>query len=81
MKTIALIDTRSEVPVVSLGMLVSAHETMAAASPATTLPEDRGCRWVISGPKSTLKDRLDVGQVVEPAHLGGKQINQEENPN
>ena len=36
-------------------------------------------RAATSGPRSfTLKDRLEAGQAVQPAHLGRKQINQAE---
>ncbi len=70
MKTIALIDTRSEVPRVSLGILVSAHDTVTeafAANDAFQKAEPSGCH--IRTKIATLKDRLDVGQAVEPAHL------------
>ena len=36
-------------------------------------------RAATSGPRSfTLKDRLEAGQAVQPAHLGRKQITQAE---
>jgi hypothetical protein len=77
MKTIALIDTRSEVPGVSLGILVSTHPNVMAAFAANdafqqTEASGRHIRTKIV----TLKGRLDVGQPVQPAHLAGKQINQ-----
>jgi hypothetical protein len=70
MKTIALIDTRSEVPGVSLGILVSAHGTVKEAFAANeafqkTEPAGRHIRTKIV----TLKDWLDVGQAVQPTHL------------
>ena len=64
MKTIALIDTRLEVPGVSLGILVSTHpDVMDAFQKAEA--SGRHIRTKIV----TLKDRLDVGQPVQPAHL------------
>jgi hypothetical protein len=77
MKTIALIDTRPEVPGLSLGILVSAHDTVTeafAANDAFQKAEASGRH--IRTKIATLKDRLDVGQAVEPAHLGRKQMNQ-----
>jgi hypothetical protein len=74
MKTIALIDTRLEVPGVSLGILVSTHPDVMAAFAAN----DAFQKAEASGPHTrtkivTLKDRLDVGQPVQPAHLAGSQ--------
>jgi hypothetical protein len=70
MKTIALIDTRSEVPGISLGILVSTHPDMMAAFEGNdafqkTAASGRHIRTKIV----TLKDQVDVGQAVEPAHL------------
>jgi hypothetical protein len=74
MKTIALIDTRLELPGVlpgvSLGILVSTHPDVMAAFAANDAfqkaeASDRHIRTKIV----TLKDRLDVGQPVQPAHL------------
>ena len=70
MKTIALIDTRSEVPGVSLGILVSAHETMAAAFAANEAfqkAEAAGCH--IRTKIVTLGAELAAGEPVQPAHL------------
>jgi hypothetical protein len=68
MKTIALIDTRLEVPGVSLGILVSTHPDMMTAFAANDAfqkaeASGRHIRTV------TLKDRLDAGQPVQPEHL------------
>jgi hypothetical protein len=68
LKIIALIDTRSEVPGVSLGILVSTHATMTEAFAANEAFQKRagdGHRTKIV----TLKDQIDVGQAVQPAHL------------
>jgi hypothetical protein len=70
MKTIALIDTRSEVPGVSLGILVSTHDTVMeafAGNDAFQKAAAAGCH--IRTKIVTLKDQLEVGQAVEPAHL------------
>ena len=69
-KTIALIDTRPEVPGETLGILVSTHPDVMAAFAANDAfqkaePSGRHIRTKIV----TLKDRLDVGQPVQPAHL------------
>ena len=70
MKTIALIDTRPEIPGVSLGVLVSAHDTVAEAFAANeafqkTEVAGRHIRTKIV----TLKDQLQAGMVVQPSHL------------
>jgi hypothetical protein len=70
MKTIVLIDTRLEVPGVSLGILVSTHPDMIAAFAGNDAfqkasADGRHIRTTIV----TLKDRLEVGQAVKPAHL------------
>jgi hypothetical protein len=70
LKTIALIDTRSEIPGVSLGILVSTHPDMMAAFAGNdafqkTEASGRHIRTKIV----TLKDQLEVGQAVRPAHL------------
>jgi hypothetical protein len=70
MKTIALIDTRSEIPGVSLGILVSTHPDMMAAFAGNDAFQKaaaggRHIRTKIV----TLKDQLEVGQAVQPAHL------------
>jgi hypothetical protein len=70
MKTIALIDTRSEVPGETLGILVSTHpDVMAAfaANDASQKAEAAGRH--IRTKIVTLKEQLAVGQPVEPAHL------------
>jgi hypothetical protein len=64
LKTIALIDTRSEVPGVSLGILVSTHPDMMAAFQKIA---DSGGH--IRTKIVTLKDQLDAGQAVRPSHL------------
>jgi hypothetical protein len=70
MKPIALLDTRSEVPGVSLGILVSTHPDMMAAFAANdAFQKTEAAGGHIRTKIVTLKDRLDVGQVVEPAHL------------
>ena len=76
-KTIALIDTRLEVPGVSLGILVSTHPDVMAAFAAN----DAFQKAEVSGRHIrtkivTLKDRLDVGQSVSASALGRKQMNQ-----
>ena len=70
MKTIALIDTGSEVPGVSLGILVSAPRHREGG------PRCQGAfqKAAASGGHIrtkivTLKDQLAVGQPVQPAHL------------
>ena len=70
MKTIPLLDTGSEVPGVSLGILVSTHDTVMeafAANDAFQKAEAAGRN--IRTKIVTLKDRLAVGQPVQPAHL------------
>jgi hypothetical protein len=70
MRTIALIDTRLEVPGVSLGILVSTHPdvmTAFAANDAFQKAEASGHH--IRTKIVTLKDRLDAGQPVQPEHL------------
>jgi hypothetical protein len=70
MKTIALIDTRSEVAGVSLGILVSAHETMAAAFAANdAFQKTQSAGHHIRTKIVTLKDPVDVGKAVQLAHL------------
>ena len=70
MKPIALIDTRSEVPGVSLGILVSAHDTVLAAFAANEVfQKTEASGRHIRTKNVTLKNRLDAGQAVEPAHL------------
>ena len=69
-KTIALIDTRSEVPGETLGILVSVHDTVMEAFAANdafqkTEAAGRHIRTKIV----TLKDQLEIGQAVQPAHL------------
>jgi hypothetical protein len=70
MKTIALIDTRPEIPGISLGILVSTHPDMMAAFAANeafqkTEVSGRHIRTKIV----TLKDPLQAGTAVQPAHL------------
>jgi hypothetical protein len=70
MKPIALIDTRREVPGVSLGILVSTHDDVMAAFAANdAFQKTEGAGRHIRTKIVTLKDRLDVGQPVEPVHL------------
>jgi hypothetical protein len=70
MKTIALIDTRSEVPGVSLGILVSAHDTVLAAFAGNdAFRKTAAAGGHIRTKIVTLKDQLEVGQAVELAHL------------
>ena len=72
MKTIALIDTRLKVPGVSLGILVFTHPDMMAAFAANDAFQkaEASGRHIRTKTKIvTLKDRLDVGQPVQPAHL------------
>jgi hypothetical protein len=70
LKTIALMDTRSEIPGVNLGILVSTHPDMMAAFAANdvfqkTAASGRRIRTKIVA----LKDRIVPGQHVRPAHL------------
>jgi hypothetical protein len=70
MKTIALIDTRLEVPGVSLGILVSTHpDVMAAFAANDAFQKAEASGRHIRTKIVTLKDRLDVGQPVQLAHL------------
>ena len=70
MKTIALIDTRLEVPGETLGILVSTHpDMMAAFAGNDAFQKAAATGGHIRTKIVTLKDRLDVGQAVEPAHL------------
>jgi hypothetical protein len=70
MKTIVLIDTRFEVPGVSLGILVSTHpDVMAAFAANDAFQKAEASGRHIRTKIVTLKDRLDVGQPVQPAHL------------
>ena len=69
MKTIALIDTRLEVPGVSLGILVSTHPDVAAFAANDAFQKAEASGRHIRTKIVTLKDRLDVGQPVQPAHL------------
>jgi hypothetical protein len=70
MKTIALIDTRPEIPGISLGILVSTHPDMMAAFAANeafqkTEASGRHIRTKIVA----LKDHLQAGMAIQPAHL------------
>jgi hypothetical protein len=68
MKTIALIDTRLEV--VSQGILVSTHpDVMAAFAANDAFQKAEASGRHIRTKIVTLKDLLDVGQPVQPAHL------------
>ena len=70
MKTIALIDTRSEVSGVSLRILVSTHPDMMAAFAANdAFQKAEGGGRHIRTKIVTLKDLLEVGQPVQPEHL------------
>ena len=67
MKTIALMDTRSEVPGVSLRILVSTHpDVMAAFAANDVFQKAEASGRHIRTKIVTLKDRLDVGQPVQP---------------
>ena len=69
-KTIALIDTRLEVPGVSLGILVSFYpDVMAAFAANDAFQKAEASGRHIRTKIVTLKDQLDVGQPVHPAHL------------
>ena len=70
LKTIALIDTRSEVPGVSLGILVSTHSDMMAAFAANDVFQKTAASGGHIRTKIvTLKDQLDADQTVRPSHL------------
>ena len=70
MKTIVLIDTRLEVPGVSLGILVSTHpDVMAAFASNDVFQKAEASGRHIRTKIVTLKDRLDAGQPVQPEHL------------
>jgi hypothetical protein len=70
MKTIALIDTRSEVPGKTLGILVSTHSDMVAAFAGTdAFQKTEAAGGHIRTKIVTLKDQLDVGQAVQLSHL------------
>jgi hypothetical protein len=69
MKTIVLIDTRSEVPGESLGILVSTHPDMMAAFVANdAFQKAEGDGRHIRTKNVTLKDPLDPGQPGRPTH-------------
>ena len=69
-KTIALIDTRLEVPGVSLGILVSFYpDVMAAFAANDAFQKAEASGRHIRTKIVTLKVLLDVGQPVQPAHL------------
>ena len=77
MKTIALIDTRSEVPGKTLGILVSTHPDMVAAFAGNdAFQKAEGGGRHIRTKILTLKDPLDPGQPVRPTHLAESQMNQ-----
>jgi hypothetical protein len=70
MKTIALIDTRSELQGQRLGTVVSTYVTMAAAFKGNdTFQASSGQKEHIRTKIVTLKERLDAGEDVLPAHL------------
>jgi hypothetical protein len=72
MKTIALIDTRSEIPGETLGTLVSTHpDVMAAFAANDAFQKAEASGRHIRTKIVTLKERLEVGQAVRPAHLAG----------
>jgi hypothetical protein len=63
MKTIALIDTRSEIPGETLGILVSTHPNVMAAFAANdAFQQAEASGRHIRTKIVTLKGRLDVGQ-------------------
>ena len=71
MKTIALIDTRSEIPGETLGILVSTYPNVMAAFVANdAFQKAEGDGRHIRTKIVTLKDPLDPGQPVRPTHLG-----------
>ena len=77
MKTIALIDTRLEVPGVSLGILISTHPNVMAAFAANdAFQKAEASGRHIRTKIVTLKDRLDVGQPRPADAPGRKQMNQ-----
>ena len=70
MKTIALIDTRLEVPGVSLGILVSTHpDVMAAFAANDAFQKAEASGRHIRTKIVTLKDPLEAGAPVRPEHL------------
>jgi hypothetical protein len=70
MKPIALIDTRSEVPGETLGILVSTHpDVMAAFVANDAFQKTEAAGGHIRTKIVTLKDQLDVGQAVHLADL------------
>ena len=70
MKSIALIDTRSEVPGISLGILVSTHpDVMAAFDANDTFQKTEAAGRHIRTKIVTLKDRIEPGRHVRPTHL------------
>ena len=77
MKSIALIDTRSEVPGGSLGILVSTHPDMMAAFAANDVFQKTAASGGHIRTKIvTLKGQLDAGQTVRPSHLAESKNNQ-----
>ena len=65
-----LIDTRSEIPGETLGILVSTHPNVMAAFAANdAFQQAEASGRHIRTKIVTLKGRLDVGQPVQPAHL------------
>ena len=76
MKTIALIDTRLEVPGVSLGILVSTHpDVMAAFAANDAFQKAEASGRHIRTKIVTLKDLLDVGPARPAGAPGRKQMN------
>jgi hypothetical protein len=70
MQTIALIDTRSEVPGETLGILVSTHPDMITAFACNdAFQKSAGAGRHIRTKIVTLKGPVDVGHAVQPAHL------------
>jgi hypothetical protein len=70
MKTIALIDTRSEVPGETLGILVSTHpDVMGAFVANDAFQKAKSGGRHIRTKIVTLKNSLDPGQPVRPIHL------------
>ena len=68
LKTIALIDGRSEVPGVSLGVIVSTHSNVMAAFAANDAFQKASGQHIRTK-IVTLAAQLDAGQPVPPAHL------------
>jgi DNA-binding MarR family transcriptional regulator len=80
MKTIALIDTRLEVPGISLGILVSTHPDVMAAFAANDVFQKAGPKvWLTPGSISVAVDRLvKKGLVSRKDHPDDRRVRQVE---